>query len=785
MRHVPLHALHLLRRPLILLVALVILGGGTAATWLPPFQTPGYELALLLSILVGVFGGGVGIAAGRQEARLLQGHGDRPKGVSRLDGALASTLRATFSACFLLTLCVLVPVLVALIRALITTDCNPFELFGFLPLLVLPSAWLAASVGVLLGFWLRRAWLAVLAWVVVLLLSGIHTAWPLLAGPQIYAFNHFLGYLPGPLYDEVLVIGAPLWWFRLETALLGVLAVTITSALLDVVSGTLGRPRIRPGTWAVLAAAGLAVVTLEQRAPALGLRMTDGALEQALGAVRESAHVRLVHPRGMAPEEVDRFLRDVEFRIAQLAAIFGPPPERLTLWLYRSDAEKARLVGAAQTQYAKPWRRELHLSQRAFPHPVLAHELAHLMAAPHGAGPFGVTASLFGLLPHMGIIEGIAVAASTPVMGDLTLHEWSAGMRREKLAPDLRGIVGPAGFYAQAPSRAYTLAGSFLLHLKEQHGPEKLRVLYRHGDFEAAYGSSLDALVGEWEKRLDALPLDEEVTALAFARFREGALFSRACGREVARLEREGWERRRADPETALVMFRRAATLQPGSPTYPLAEARLLRELDRPEDAGRILEALADQVRAHAALAGQVALERADLALSQGKDAQAGDLLDQVIGSAASPGVSRTAWVKQQGLLEPELRPILASYFDDPREELRLWHLERGLERHPQSAVLHYLLGRRLAQVRAAPEALPHLERALALGLPDLLRSEARRVQLEAHYLAGDCDGVRQIAGEVPDLGRAFRTEVDDWVARCAFEEQAYAGPLVPRSAFR
>src|SRR5690606_22236993 len=116
MRHVPLHALHLLRRPLILLLALLVLGGGTAATWLAPFRTPGFELSLLLSILVGLFGGCVGIAAGRQEARLLQGHGDRPKGVTRLDGALASTLRATFSACFLLTLCVLVPVLVALIQ---------------------------------------------------------------------------------------------------------------------------------------------------------------------------------------------------------------------------------------------------------------------------------------------------------------------------------------------------------------------------------------------------------------------------------------------------------------------------------------------------------------------------------------------------------------------------------------------------------------------------------------------------------------------------------------------
>src|SRR5690606_18392171 len=106
---------------------------------------------------------------------------------------------------------------------------------------------------------------------------------------------------------------------------LGVLAVTITSALLDVVSGTLGRPRIRPGTWAVLIAAGLAVVTLEQRAPALGLRMTDKALQQALGAVRESRHVRLVHPRGMPTEEVERVLRDAEFRISQLSETFGAP----------------------------------------------------------------------------------------------------------------------------------------------------------------------------------------------------------------------------------------------------------------------------------------------------------------------------------------------------------------------------------------------------------------------------------------------------------------------------
>lgn len=785
MRQVLLHALHLLRRPVVFIVVLLLAGGGTAATWLPGLSSPGFELSLLLTIGVGILGGAVGIASGRQEARLLDGKGDRPGGVHRLDGALGSTVRATLSSFTLLTAALVPPLLTALVRALVTTDCNPFEFLGFFPMLTLPSALLASAVGVFLGFALPRVWMAALAWVVVLKLSAVVTAWPLIAGPQIFAFNHLLGYLPGPLYDEVLRIGPPLWWFRLQTVLLAIAVVTLTSGLLDVVSGRLGRPRVRPGTWAVFALASLGAFTIEQRAPTLGLRTNDRALEAALGATRESPHFRLIHPRGMAPEEVDRLLRDAEFRHHQLSGLLGEEDRKITLWLYRSDEEKARLVGAGQTQFAKPWRREIHLSYRSFPHPVLKHELAHVMAAPYGAGPFDVTARLFGLWPLMGIIEGTAVAADAPLTGELTLHEWAAGMRREKLAPDLRKILGPEGFYAQAPARAYTLAGSFLLHLADIHGPERLRSLYRNGDFQKSYGRSLDALIGEWEAYLDGLPLEAAAVSRAFARFREGALFARACGREVANLEQEAAGLTRSDPEEALRLIRRAGALQPEAPSFPLAEARLLRGLDRPKDADEVLKALAGRVKGQSALAGQVALERADLLLAMGHPDDAMVQLEAVLEDAPSPALLRTALVKQASLADPELRPFIASYFGDTREELRLWHLERGLERNPSSAVLHYLLGRRLTQVGAPKEALPHLSRALSIGLPEPLRNEAWRVVLEAHYLAGDCAGVRAESGGLPDLGPVFRSALDEWIARCDFEEKAYDGPLVPRSAFR
>jgi tetratricopeptide (TPR) repeat protein len=384
----------------------------------------------------------------------------------------------------------------------------------------------------------------------------------------------------------------------------------------------------------------------------------------------------------------------------------------------------------------------------------------------------------------MGVIEGMAVAADNPVQGDLTLDEWAAGMRRQKLAPDIRKLVGPEGFYQSAPARAYTLVGSFLRYLADTHGPDKLRQLYAHADFEATYGRPLDALATEWERHLDALPLDEATVNRAFQRFRTGSLFTRSCAREVARLQDEARELLASDPPRALAAYERAALLQPQEPSFRMGQALALDRLERPDEAARVLAQVAEQVKEQPALKAEVALAQADVESRRGQLAPARAFLEQVLTLAPSPEVTRTAQVKLAALDSP-VRSTLQAYFQDEAEELRLLRLAAALQVAPQDIYVHYLLGRRLLQVGAPVAALPHLTRTLEGEAPAAIRREARRLQVQAAYLAGDCGAVRHAVGTLPDEGPALRAIVNEWAERCDFEERLYGGPLVPREALR
>ncbi|XXF75957.1 hypothetical protein P2318_23250 [Myxococcaceae bacterium GXIMD 01537] len=786
MRQVLSRARTLLRRPAVLAVVALLAGGGSALVLLPLFGVPGFELGLALSLGVGLLGGEVGIAAALQERRLLRQEAPLPPGLAAAATPGGAVARALGAALVLNGLVLLPPFLAATLFTWVRTPCDPFELAAFYPLLALPSAALASAAGVLCGFWARRARGAALAYAGLVLLSGVATAGPIVFGPQVYAFNHFLGHLPGPLYDEALAVTPALGWFRLETLLWAALLALLAAVRLEPREGRLGPMRRDAGGLALLAllVAG-AIGLIEWKGPALGLRMTDAVLAERLGGVRETPHFLLHYPRGKAREDVDRLARDMEFRYGQLAAFLGGAPEgRITVWLYRDDAQKQALVGAGRTQFAKPWRLELHINDRAFPHSSLHHELAHVMAAPAGSGPFRVT-TRGGLWPLMLVIEGFAVAADNPVQGELTLHQWAAGMRRQKLAPDIRSLLGPEGFYQSAPSRAYTVAGSFLRHLADTYGTQKLRTLYAHADFEAAYGRPLDALATEWEQMLDALPLDEGAVSRAFQRFRTGSLFSRVCAREVARLQESAREALASDPGQALALYERAARLQPEEPGFQLGRAAALDALERPSEADAVLVTLADKARAQGALFSEVSMARADLALQQGQPEQARAHLEAVLTQASSPEATRTAQVKLAALDSPARQSPIQAYFRAPREELRVVALSRALDVAPSDPYLNYLLGRRLHGAGAPALAEEHLGRALQGELPEPLRREALRLRVESAYLAGDCGAVRHEVGALPDYGAAFTAAAREWAERCDFEDATFRGPLVPRQAFR
>jgi tetratricopeptide (TPR) repeat protein len=780
MQQVLVRAIYLLRRPPVILAAAVMVVGGVSLVTVPLFNLPGYELALALSIGTGVFGGVVGATAAFQERRVIQGRNPRPPAAVRRDSAIQAAFLAG-SAAIVLNLALLLPAFLAsVIHALTSTACDPFAQLGFFPLLPLPSAILASGAGAFSAFATRRKLSATFLYAAFLLGSLGLTLWPVVMGPQAFVYNHFLGYLPGPLYDEALSTGWPLVWFRLQTLLISALLWVFTATMLDMREGRLTRPHLRPAALGLVLVLGAAIVHLERRAPELGFRMTYARLEERLGGLRESEHFRLVYPRGMERLQVDRLIRELEFRHAQLSAFLGGAPrERIRVFLYRSAEEKAALVGAAQTQFAKPWLLETHVDRIR----SLKHELAHVMASPYGTGPFKVT-TRYGVWPSMGVVEGLAVAADNPA-DELTLHQWAAGMRRQSLAPDVRQIIRPQGFFQNAPARAYTLVGSFLRYLAETYGAEKLRALYARGDFESSYGRSLEALATEWEKFLDGLPLDEAQVAQAFARFRQGSLFARPCAREVAAIEAEAAERMASDPAEALRLYRRCAELQPDEPSFQLEQAQALTRLDRGDEATELLKALAAKLESAPALRADVLLAHADIAAQLGRDDEAAALLKTALELRPAGTVDRTARVKLAALQSPTSGKAIFDYLRPGRDEAaRLLRLREALDREPDNASLAYLLGRRV-QAESPRMAARYLSQALARELPDSLRREALRLKVEALYLAGDCDGVRHEAGQLPDLGAALKARVTEWVERCEFEERTFQGPLSLGEAFR
>jgi tetratricopeptide (TPR) repeat protein len=784
MPQVLIRATYLLRRPLVAITFVVLAAGGSSLVALPLFGLPGYELGLAMAVAVGILGGGVGIAAAFQERRLIEGRDPRPRLALRMDSPAGSAAQALGAALVINSVAVFVPGAFTLASALLSTRCDPFLLFAFYPVLALPSAAIAAAAGVLCGFAFRRSPGAAALYLLLLLLSAASSFWPVIRGPQVYVYNHFAGYLPGPLYDEALQLRPALLWFRLETLLWAGLIWTAVALLLDMKRGSLGWPGLRPGAVTLAAIFAIAVVWIEDRAEALGLRMTDSTLTERLGATRQTPHFVLVYPRGKSREEMDRLVRDLEFRHAQLKAFLGgAPKDPIRVYLYRSPEEKQALVGADRTQFAKPWRLELHLNDSPFPSSGLKHELAHLMAAPFGSGPFRVT-SQYGLWPNMGIIEGLAVAADNP-LDELSLHQWAAAMRRHKLAPDLPTLFRAAAFYKVPSPRAYIWAGSFIRYLAETHGSQKLQTLYAQGDFEKAYQRPLQALASEWEGFLDQIPLDPAAVSQAFARFRRGSIFGRPCAREVANLQIQATPMLKSDPAEALALLRRCAQIQPDDPSFKLGEARALEKLEQNADAVKVLSELAEQVKSESALEAEVAMAQADLAWKRGNTEEAAERLRKVIDLKPRPTLDRLARIKLAALRAPKSGRAIWTYFGDDLEELKLLRLREALDLDAGDAYARYLLGRRSTQLGSAAMGLRYLAQSLQGELPDSIRREAWRMKIEAEYLAGDCAGVRHDLGHLPDFGESYKTSALEWLERCDFEERTFNGPLVSGQPFR
>ncbi len=724
-------------------------------------------VGLSFSRLLGVQGVESALVLGLVLPPLCAAIGARTVIAARLAGefptAGAVLRRATMSA----ILVWLIPVTVLAVNQIRVRNCTPFEGLAFVALGPGVGVLVAALVGVFFGAWVRRPRRATLLAVLVPLLSYGFGLWAFWSTPAIFVYDHFVGWFPGSLYDEDISLPMTFVTFRLVT--LG-LALTVAFAIVAMWRPGLDRLGAPRGLAFPLALVmGAATLLASSQGDALGHRGRTEAIQEALGWRGEGERCVVFGPRELSPESKRRLVLDCDFRVANAARVLGvDQDEKVHAYFYRSVDEKRRWMGAGRTFIAKPWRREVHLQLRAWPHPVLAHEIVHVVAGRAAEGPFQVSGSMGGWRPNPGLIEGVAVAIEWPERDGMDPDQFCRAMRQLDMLPRLSDVMS-LRFLTLPTRRAYAAAGSFVHWMFEAYGAEEVRRVHRAGVLDAL-GSTAE-LEAAWHAHLDDVELPEGALALTELRFYRASIFQTACPHRLARLHQEmAFDRAAGDERRLALGCTEALEIDPGDIGARAALVGAAARFGAFEAADRELDALEG---APPPLIARAREELADARWLRGDRDVARAVYAELLELPQSDDEARAREVKLDvlragGAQGRFVRDLLVGHRGRSPNATVAMHLAREIDRVREDGLGAYLEGRQLLQSERFDLALPALQRAETRGLPtDRLQDERLRLEAMAHFAVGDLDAAEQTWERAESRAR-LRHEASDWLLRIA-----------------
>ena len=784
---------------------------GAGLCFVPLFNVLGFESSLCLALLASVAAVDRGAVVVQRARERLRPSDRDPRQAAPLRLVLSlwgKAVVATWVLC-------LVPLALLLANGLRVRNCNYLGGLHFYLLLPGMSALLGAATGVCAALWTRRQGRALVLGYAVIVGSVLWAVLRSLNSPAVFAYDPFFGYFPGALYDEEVRVQTAFYAARAEQLVFALCALCGAARFLQLRDLTLSVRAVVPRGGSLLAASlllGSVGMTLYVQGGQLGIYADEASLADRLPGQLETSHFVLRYrPGGPVERDLSLYAREHELRYEQLrqelgvepnwqtgfvprlfgfSSALGQPhrdkPVKVVSYLFDSVAEKRRGMGAGGTYIAKPWRREIYIQHEAWPHPVLRHELAHVFAGAAGDRVFRL--SLAGLIPQLGLVEGLAVAADRRVTGNVSLHQSVRAMRQAGLLPPLEQVFSGLGFWALPSGRAYTAAGSFVRYLIEQHGAQKLLAAYHDGgrpsDFARLYGVPFATLTQRWLDFVESQPLPPQAKEVERERQRRPAVFHKVCAHELA-VRRERARELVAQGRDAAAVALLASVCQddPGEPGYlvELADAQLGSEQTALGEA--TLQRALSHPAATDALRGRLLVRLGDLAVQSGRL----DVARQHYAAAGAlpldEGSARTLAAKRLALDLPDAGPLLLQVLvgkpksssalrrDERSDAVSVFLLGKAAIFAPQAGLVHYVLGRLLFQRGGYAESIAELTHSVDLGLPD------RRFTYQARLLIGQAqlltdDGAAALqtfealfAWLLPDE-QDKRTEIADFIER-------------------
>ena len=731
-------------------------------TRIPLLNYLGYEFSALFALLAGCVAGILTIRPVKEACRT--------EGDTQPSRPTAGAVGASAAANVLL---LAIPLLIISGNALFVRNCSMAEGMAFFMLL----APVSVLFGVSLGFFCAvhsahpRTLFLLLCLVLLAYSAGLGYF-----TPAVFSYNFLYGFFPGLTYDEVILVTRTLVLFRVLT--LFVAAVLLWAGMITVTDS-----RSAGISWRRLGTLGAGLISGKRRIRAaaiacvlagfylfrcdLGFESTSAFIKRTLGAELRTAHFVLYYsPSSFTAEEIHLAAREHEFRLSQVLASFSLPDHVFfESYIYPSPEAKQRLIGAGNTDIAKPWSGQIHISRQSL-EGSLKHELVHAAAAPFGFPV--VRASL-----STGLVEGLAMAVDGE-WGNRTLHEYAAAIREAGIAPPIDAIMSFWGFASHQSSVSYILAGSFCRYLIDRYGMRNLMLLYRALDYRAVYGRSLRELALEWEGYLDRVPLDDEDQDGVDAIFRRPPIFRKVCARVLARrsLEARGSFGRK---EFAVAESLYAGAYADGG-GYEAFAGYLTSALKN----GRmsVLTSSLDTViltDEHPARYLPLFVHIGDAFWASGEPEKAYALYSRVYRADFSEGYTEAAALRLIAMdTEAGEKILLPLFLADYTDSLRVAVIDSLLWRVPGDRVLEYMKARSLLRAGEFTDAVSALQ-AMDLTSADLALEALRLRYLgQALFRLGRFREARTafwVSLNAADTDIA-EEKVDAWLDRCEWAEE-------------
>jgi len=552
---------------------------------------------------------------------------------------------------------------------------------------------------------------------------------------MIYSFDPFFGFFSGALYDTIVEVRPELWTYRAGSLATLAGAVLVASSLGRGAGGRIALLSMRASpmrAWRL----GLGIAALSASllmtacGSTLGHWQSAETIASALGARSSGSRCDVVFPDSLPAPRASLLLRDCEEELTAVEErLHTRLTGRLVAYFFRDGAEKHRLMGAADTSIAKPWRREVYLQLSAYPHPLLGHEVAHVVAGSFARGPFRVGASLWGLWPNPGLIEGVAESAS-PDDDELTSSEWARAMLDLGILPRMSRVFS-LGFLGDNAARSYTVAGAFVAWVTERWGAGVLHAWYAGESLERLTLRRWDDLDAEFRTALRTLELPASASAYARARFDRPSVWSRRCPHMVDLVDQHG-DACRNEGRFALAQEAYSKALAKDSNDWhALVETAKIDLFQGEELRGRgELERLTADDAAPRPVRDRAEESLADDDLVQGKFQRAHDRYVELANRVLDENVARTMEVKAMGALDPDARSTVMGLLVGERGNAAdpwLGALSLGeWVAKGENALAMYLVGRNLVLRDRYEDGGRWLDRAMEIGV------STQRIQREA-----------------------------------------------------